>query len=183
MTFKLAEFGRIFFDFGACYKVFYISILKMRYTTIYFCLNFYDYYKNSKNIGCVILFTRNRVRHAAQETKYKLRSNWNLSGSILHSNRSEKLNKCHFTSLHDYHVVCSIHTTEHSKNIRTHSAFGKFRPSDNFRFRTTLIFIVWSKFEFFIILWSRHACFHHNICHHQIHKKIFKISFLALSGL
>ena len=110
----------------------------MRYTTIYFCLNFYDYYKNSKNIGCVILFTRNRVRHAAQETKYKLR-NWNLSGSKLHSNRSEKLNKCHFTSLHDYHVVCSIHTSKHSVNFWTNSVFGKIRPSDNCCFRTHVI--------------------------------------------
>ena len=29
-------------------------------------------------------------------------------------------------SLHDYHVVCSIHTSEHSVNIRTNSAFEKF---------------------------------------------------------
>ena len=51
----------------------------------------------------------------------------------------QKLNKCHFTSVHDYHVLCSIHTSEHSVNIRTNSAFGKIRPTDNFRFRTYAI--------------------------------------------
>ena len=83
----------------------------------------------------------------------------------------------------------SIHTSEHSvnirTNIRTNSAFGKIRLSDNFRFRTkgdTLFFIARIKFRFFIIFWLRHV-FTITFCHHQIHKKFYKISFLALSGL
>ena len=152
----------------------------MRYTTIYFCLNFYDYKKNSENIACVTLFTRNRVRHAAQETKYKLR-NWNC----IATDHCVRKNWISVTSRHFTIIMSCVQSTLWNirKNIRTHSAFGKIRPSDNFRFRTTLFFIVWSKFEFFIIFWLRHACFHHNICHHQIHKKFYKISFLALSGL
>ena len=45
---------------------------------------------------------------------------------------SGKLNYCHFTSLHDYHVVCSIHTSQHSVNIRTNSAFGKIEYGCHF---------------------------------------------------
>ena len=83
-------------------------------------------------------------------------------------------------SLHDYHVVCSIHTSEHSVNIRTNSAFGKFRPSHNFRFRTYATLHCLNQIRnFYNFLVT--TCFHHNICLHQIHKKFFKISFLALS--
>ena len=52
---------------------------------------------------------------------------------------------------------------EHSVNIGTNSAFGKIRPSDNFRLRITsafghtLFFNVWIKFDFFIIFWWRHV--------------------------
>ena len=46
---------------------------------------------------------------------------------------------CHFTSLHDYHVVYSIHTSAHSVNFWTNSVFGKILPSDNCRFRTYVI--------------------------------------------
>ena len=95
---------------------------------------------------------------------------------------SEKLNKFHFTSVHDYHVVCSIHTSEHSVNIRTNSAFGKIRPSDNIRFRTYAILHCLNQIRIFYNFLVK-TCFHHNICHHQIQKKFFKISFLALSGL
>ena len=85
-------------------------------------------------------------------------------------------------SFHDYHVVSSIHTSEHSVNIRTNSAFRKIRPSDNFRFRTYAILHCLNQIRIFYNFLVK-TCFHHNICHHQIHKKIFKISFLALSGL
>ena len=95
---------------------------------------------------------------------------------------SEKLNKYHVMSFHDYHVVSSIYTSEHSVNIRTNSAFRKIRPSDNFCFRTYAILHWLNHIEIFYNFLVK-TCFHHNICHHQIHKKIFKISFLALSGL
>ena len=95
---------------------------------------------------------------------------------------SEKLNKCHFMSFHDYHVVSSIHTSEHSVNIRTNSAFRKIRPSDNFCFRTYAIINCLNQIRIFYNFLVK-TCFHHHICHHQIHKKIFKISCLALSGL
>ena len=95
---------------------------------------------------------------------------------------SEKLNKCHFMSLHDYHVVSSIHTSEYSVNIRTNSALRKIRPSDNFCFRAYAILHCLNQIRIFYNFLVK-TCFHHNICHHQIHKKIFKISFLALGGL
>ena len=44
-------------------------------------------------------------------------------------------------------------------------------------FGHTLFFIALIKFEFFYNFLVK-TCFHHNICHHQIHKKFFKISFL-----
>ena len=75
---------------------------------------------------------------------------------------SEKLNKCHFTSLHDYHVVCSIHISEHSINIRTQSAFGKIRLSDNFRFRTYAILHCLNQIRIFYNFLIK-TCFHHNI--------------------
>ena len=87
--------------------------------------------------------------------------------------------------LHDCHVVCSIHTSEHSVNIRTNSAFEKFnnchftiimscvestirklrkiRLSEKIGLRVTfdvghtLFFIAWIKFEFFIIFRLRHV--------------------------
>ena len=90
---------------------------------------------------------------------------------------SEKLNNCHFTSLHDYHVVCSIHTSEHSVNFWTNSVFGKIWPSDNCRFRTYDILHCPNQIRIFYNFLVK-TCFHHNICHHQIHKKFFKISFL-----
>ena len=64
---------------------------------------------------------------------------------------------CHFTSLHDYHVVCSIPTSEHSVNFWTNSVFGKIRPSDNCRCRTYVILHCLNKFEFFIIFCLRHV--------------------------
>ena len=83
----------------------------------------------------------------------------------------------------------SIHTSEHSvnirTNIRTNSAFGKILLSDNFRFRTlgyTLFFIAWIKFRFFIIFCLRHV-FTITFVIIRYTKKFFKISFLALSGL
>ena len=84
---------------------------------------------------------------------------------------------CSEMSLHDYHFVCSINTLEHSINIRTHSAFGNIRPSDNFRFRTYVILHCLNEIRIFYNFLVK-TCFHHNICHHQIHKKFFKISFL-----
>ena len=59
--------------------------------------------------------------------KFGFRKNW------------KSVTSRHFTSLHDYHVVCSIHTSEHSVNSRANSAFGKIRLSDNCRFRTYVI--------------------------------------------
>ena len=95
---------------------------------------------------------------------------------------SEKLNNCDFMSLHDYHVVSSIHTSEYSVNNRTNSAFRKIRPSDNFCSRTYAILHCLNQIRIFYNFLVR-TYFHHDICHHQIHKKIFKISFLALRGL
>ena len=80
----------------------------------------------------------------------------------------------------------SIHTSEHSvnirTNIRTNSAFGKIRPSDNSRLRTYAILHCLNQIRIFCYFLVK-TCFHDNICHHQIHKKFYKISFLALSGL
>ena len=95
---------------------------------------------------------------------------------------SEKLNKCHFMSFHDYHVVSSIHTSEHSVNIRTNSAFRKIPPSDNFCFRTYAIPNCLNQIRIFYNFLVK-TCFHHNICHHQIQKKFFKIPFLAINRL
>ena len=86
----------------------------------------------------------------------------------------EKLNKCHFTSRHvtsplDYHVVCSIHNSETSEN----SAFGKNRPSDNFRFRTYAILHCLNQIRIFYNFMVK-TCVHHDICDHQIHKEIFQ---------
>ena len=75
-----------------------------------------------------------------------------------------------------------MHTSEHSVNIRTNSAFGKIRPSDNFPFRTYAILHCLNHIRNFYNFMVK-TCFHHNICRHPIHKKFFKISFLALSGL
>ena len=80
-------------------------------------------------------------------------------------------------SLHDYHVVCSIDTSEHSVNIRTNSVFGKIRPSYNCRFRTYVILHCLNEIRIFYNFLVK-TCFHHNICHHKIQKKFFKISFL-----
>ena len=85
-------------------------------------------------------------------------------------------------SLHDYLVVSSIYTSEHWVNIRTNSAFTKIWPSDNFCFRTYAILHCLNHIQIFYNFLVK-TCFDYNICHHQIHKKIFKISFLALSGL
>ena len=90
---------------------------------------------------------------------------------------SKKLNKCHFTSLHDYHVVCSIQTSEHSVNFWTKSVFGKIRPYGNYRFRTYVILHCLNQIRIFYNFLFK-TCFNHNICHHQIHKKFFQISFL-----
>ena len=93
------------------------------------------------------------------------------------------LNICPFTSLHDYHVGCSIHTSEHSVNFWTNSVFEKIRPSDSYcRFRTYVILHCLNQIRFFYNFMVK-TCFYHNICHHQIQKKCFKISFLALCGL
>ena len=96
--------------------------------------------------------------------------------------RSCQMNKCRdYLCLHDYHVVCSIHTSEHSVNIRTSSAFeklnkchfmiiiscvestirkirlsGKIGLRITFAVGHTLFFFAWIKFEFFIIFWLRH---------------------------
>ena len=94
---------------------------------------------------------------------------------------SEKLNNCDFMSLHDYHVVCSIHTSEHSVNIRTNSGFRKIRPSDNFCFRTYAILHCLNQIRIFIIFWLRHVF---AITFLIIrYTKTFKITFLALSGI
>ena len=80
----------------------------------------------------------------------------------------------------------SIHTSQHSvnirTNIRTNSAFEKIRLSDNFRFRIYAILHCLNQIPIFYNFLAK-TWFHHNICHHQIHKKFYKISFLALSGL
>ena len=61
--------------------------------------------------------------------------------------------------------------------------FGQIRFSEKFgrritvAFGHTLFFIPLIKFEFFYNILLK-ICFHLNICHHQIHKKFFKISFL-----
>ena len=92
---------------------------------------------------------------------------------------SEKLNKCHFMSLHDYHVVSSIRTSEHSVNIGTNSASRKIRPSDKFCYRTYAILHCLNEIRIFYNFPVK-TCVHHYICHHQIKKKFFKISFLTL---
>ena len=86
----------------------------------------------------------------------------------------EKLNKCHFMSFHDYHVVCSNHTSEHSVNIRTNSTFRKIGPSDNFCFRTYAILHCLNQIRIFYNFLVK-TCFHHNISHHQIHKNFQNI--------
>ena len=68
------------------------------------------------------------------------------------------------------------------------SAFGEIRLSDkfglrlNFGLRHALFLIFYlneiRNFYYFLVK----TCFHHNICHHQIHRKFFKISFFALRG-
>ena len=87
-----------------------------------------------------------------------------------------------YLCLHDYHVVCSIHTSEHSINIRTNSAFEKFnkchftiimscvestirkiRLSGKIGLRITFavgqtqFFFAWIKYEIFVIFWLRHV--------------------------
>ena len=72
----------------------------------------------------------------------------------------------------------SIHTSEHSvnirTNIRTNSAFKKIRLSDNFRFRIYAILHCLNQIRIFYNFLVK-TCFHHYICHHQIHKKFYKI--------
>ena len=84
----------------------------------------------------------------------------------------EKFNKCHFTI-----IMSCVEST-----IRKIRLSGKIGLRITFALGHTLFFFAWIKFEFFVIFWLR-SCFHHNICHYQIHKKFFKISFWALSGL
>ena len=45
---------------------------------------------------------------------------------VAHLSQHKVCARVKWVSLHDYHVVCSIHTSEHSVNIRTNSAFEKF---------------------------------------------------------
>ena len=92
---------------------------------------------------------------------------------------SENLNECHFTSLHDYHVVCSIQTSEHLVNFWTNSVFVKIRPLGSYRFRTYVILHCLNQIRIFYNFLVKTCC-QHNICHHQIHKKCFKISFLCI---
>ena len=63
----------------------------------------------------------------------------------------------HFTSLHNYHVVCSIHTSEHSVNFWPISFSEKFGLRITVAFGHPLFFIAWMKFEFFIIFLLRHV--------------------------
>ena len=55
--------------------------------------------------------------------------------------------------------------------------FRKIRPAYNCRFRTCVILHCLNQIRIFYNFLVK-TCFHHNICHHQIHKKFFKISFL-----
>ena len=68
------------------------------------------------------------------------------------------------------------------------SAFGQIWLSDKFDLRLNfgfghalfLIFYLNQIRNFYCFLIK--TCFHHKVCHHHIHKKFFKISFLALRG-
>ena len=79
---------------------------------------------------------------------------------------SEKLNKCHFTSTSRHFTIImscfQSYISEHSINIRTHSAFGKIRPSDNFRFRTYAILHCLNQIRIFYNFLIK-TCFHHNM--------------------
>ena len=94
---------------------------------------------------------------------------------------SEKLNKCYFTSVHDYHVVSSItssnHSSEHSvnirTNIRTNSAFEKIRLSDNFRFKIYAIVHCLNQIPIFYNFLAK-TCFHHNILSSSDTQKILQ---------
>ena len=88
------------------------------------------------------------------------------------------------TSRHFTIIMSCIQST--LRNIRW--IFGQIRFSEKFGLRITvafghtLFFIALIKFEFFYNFLLK-TCFHNDICHHQIHQKFFKISFLALCGL
>ena len=73
--------------------------------------------------------------------------------------------------------MCSIHTSEHSLNFWTNSVFEKIRPSGNYRFRTYVILHCLNQIRIFYNILVK-TCFNHNICHHQIHKKFFQMTFL-----
>ena len=92
--------------------------------------------------------------------------------------RSCRMNKCHFTIIMS--CVQSTLRNINSVNIRPNAAFGNIRPSDGFR--TYAILHCLNQIRIFYNFLQK-TCSHHNICHHQIHKKFFKISFLALNGL
>ena len=83
------------------------------------------------------------------------------------------------TSRHFTIIMSCIQST--LRNIRW--IFGQIRFSEKFGLRITvafghtLFFIALIKFEFFYNFLLK-TCFHNDICHHQIHKKFFKISFL-----
>ena len=73
--------------------------------------------------------------------------------------------------------MCSIHTSEHSVNFWTNSVLGKIRSLGNYRFPTYVILHCLNQIRIFYNFLVKTCC-QHNICHHQIHKKCFKISFL-----
>ena len=104
---------------------------------------------------------------------------------VAHLSERNVCTRVKWISVTSYHVVCSIHTSEHSVNIRTNSAMEKFNKchftiimscveSTIRKFRkirlsgvialrvifavgNTLFFIAWIKFEFFITFWLRHV--------------------------
>ena len=95
-----------------------------------------------------------------------------------------KMSKCHFTIIMScvHSTLRNLGTSEFGTfGIRTNSAFGRIRPSLKLRFRTCAILFYLNQIRDFYYFLVK-TCFHHNICHHHIHKKIFKISFFALTG-
>ena len=91
-----------------------------------------------------------------------------------------KMSKCHFTII----MSCVQSTLRNS----VHSVFGQIRLLDKFGLRLNFglrhaLFLNFylnpiRNFYYFLV----YTCFHHKVCHHQIHKKFFKISFLVIRG-
>ena len=126
------------------------------------------------------------------DSHWPIRVDW--AGGLLvraHSLRLCQMSKCHFTISFTIIMSCVQSTLRNfgiryirftdKFGFRTNSAFGKIRPSDKLRFRTwTILFYLNQIRNFYYFLVE--TCFHHNICHHHIHKKFFKIPLLALRG-